>query len=325
MRLHPLLILATFIASFVQLHTADAQCECGYQDELGRIWQEALVLSSFANYTFNSTSDLRITENQLPNDSGINGVAAPYQIQNTKDNVMIQGRDLAIRVQSAVQKPYILGGEVTTMRNDILYGSFRSTLKTTSVLGTCAGFFHYGNRTNEVDIEILSVQAADRKVNFVQHEMILLPDNTPSPLSIQTPDVGVNPSADYNEYRFDWTPTSSDFFVNGNYILSLTANEPSKEGIVIWNHWSKGLQGWDQGPPLNDSYLLVRSFKLFFNTSDATGFNRRCNAARNSTNTTATARSVCSVAGITGDITSANSASGVENKKAQQNASDNSK
>ncbi|KAJ3337836.1 hypothetical protein HDU93_000455 [Gonapodya sp. JEL0774] len=143
-RLGPFLlsIVTLSVLSLLNNSLARADCECGYVDELGRVWQEALALSSFRNYTFNATSDLRITENQLPNDSGVAGVASPYQIQNTKSNVMILGTELAIRVQAAIQPPYILGGEVTTMRNDIKYGTFRSTLKTTANLGTCAGFFH---------------------------------------------------------------------------------------------------------------------------------------------------------------------------------------
>ncbi|KAJ3337835.1 hypothetical protein HDU93_000454 [Gonapodya sp. JEL0774] len=184
-----------------------------------------------------------------------------------------------------------------------------------------------GNRTNEVDIEILSVQAADQKVNFVQHEMVYIENTTiPSPLSLQTPDVGFNPSLDYNEYRFDWLPNATDFFTNGKYILSLSTNQPSKEGIVIWNHWSKGLQGWDQGPPTNDSFLLVQSFRLFFNSTNPSGYNRRCAKALSTNTTTATAtasasgastaqsnRSVCTVETITGDITNANSPAAMEN------------
>ncbi|KAJ3339694.1 hypothetical protein HDU93_007920 [Gonapodya sp. JEL0774] len=275
---------------------AHARCECGYIDDLGRLWTDAIVYPSFRNTTFNTAkSDLRITVNQLPNDSGVAGVPAPYQIQNDRDNVMISGDELWIRVKAGVLPGgvYVSGGEVVTMRTDILYGTFRSNIQITPNNGTCSGFFYYGDVNNEIDIEILSTQIPDQKVNFVQNIA-----------------VGVDPSADFNEYRIDWTPPASDFFVNSAKQTTLTANEPTLAGSVIFNHWSKGLAGWDQGPPTNDSYLRIRSFKFFFNTTDSTGFVRRCNASMNAKVPLATSR--CSTENIIGNVTVTTDAAGIE-------------
>jgi beta-glucanase (GH16 family) len=48
--------------------------------------------------------------------------------------------------------------EVVTARNDFLYGSFRVSMKTTAINGTCGAFFLYHNDSEEIDIEMLSKQ-----------------------------------------------------------------------------------------------------------------------------------------------------------------------
>lgn len=51
------------------------------------------------------------------------------------------GLQLLVRSGDAVKDNVVPVGEIKSVRDDIMYGSFRASMKVTDVNGTCAAFF----------------------------------------------------------------------------------------------------------------------------------------------------------------------------------------
>ncbi|WPH01929.1 glycoside hydrolase family 16 protein [Acrodontium crateriforme] len=196
-------------------------------------------------------------------------------IQGKKDGVPGEpGLQLWVRQQLIGDAPnqLIPMAELSSARSDMLYGSFRASMKTSAVNGTCAGFFFYRNNSQEIDMESLSKQQQPPNwpLNLVNQ----------SPLSVKNgfnaDDTGgkwlynltVSPSDDYHEYRFDWLPNRIDFYVDGRYLINFTESIPDSPGSLHLSHWSNGNPNWSGGPPAKDAVLMVEYVKAYFNSSD---------------------------------------------------------
>lgn len=131
--------------------------------------------------------------------------------------------------------------EIVSERNDILYGSFRIAMKTTSVSGTCGAFYYYKNDSQEIDLEILSAEQQTTPTNGWPVHLVVQ-NTTKAPA--QRKDVSSQllyhlpfaPDADYNEYRFDWLPDRIDYFVNSQFMWSITDSIPSTPGSIHISH-----------------------------------------------------------------------------------------
>jgi beta-glucanase (GH16 family) len=77
------------------------------------------------------------------------------------------------------------------------------------------------------------------------------------------------PDGDFHEYRFDWSPASVIFFVDGRLVYEMTENIPSDAGRFFINHWSNGDPLWSAGPPQTDTVMTISYMKAYFNSSDA--------------------------------------------------------
>jgi len=88
----------------------------------------------------------------------------------------------------------------------------------------------------------------------------------------ETTEVGSIPddaTTAYHEYRIDWIPGATFFYLDGKLQKKLTTNVPSTPGSWMWNNWFNGNPGWSGGPPLADSILHIRSITMAFNTTDS--------------------------------------------------------
>jgi hypothetical protein len=174
----------------------------------------------------------------------------------------------------------IRSAELVSERDDILYGSFRIAMKTTSIDGTCAAFFCYRNNSQEIDTEILSAQQHGA-VNFWPIHLVVQ-NTTPStdrPVdysgSVQevynlSSSLPGGTTGNYNEYRFDWLPDHISYYVNGQHAWTTTENVPSTAGRIHLSHWSNGNPLWSGGPPEHDAVLTVSYVKAYFNSTNST-------------------------------------------------------
>ncbi|KAK5162793.1 uncharacterized protein LTR77_011165 [Saxophila tyrrhenica] len=169
--------------------------------------------------------------------------------------------------------------EIVSERDDILYGSFRIAMKTSSVNGTCAAFYFYRNDSQELDVEVLSAEQVGGKGKGEGWPVHLVVQNTTVDLQGDEAVEGSKqmvwrlesaPSEDYNEYRFDWLPGRVEYYLNGGMVWSTGENVPSSAGRVHISHWSNGNPFWSHGPPLSDAVMTVSYVKAYFNSTNST-------------------------------------------------------
>lgn len=133
----------------------------------------------------------------------------------------------------------------------------------------------YFNDTQEIDIEFLSRE-------FIPSENIY-----PANLVIQSKEsraagfdasktgtfkrvyLTFDPTTDFHEYRFDYTPESVIFYADSQKLASMEGSSvPSVGGHLILQHWSNGNAKWSGGPPVQDAFVRVSYVKAYFNSSD---------------------------------------------------------
>jgi hypothetical protein len=209
-----------------------------------------------------------------------NVVANPLNNANSWSGSGIHGGDpgLQLWVNSTLtsgddNSQLVHCSEIVLQRGDLLYGSFRISMKTSSVNGTCGAFFFYRDDTSEIDMEFLSKQQLPNNNNSVN---LVIQSSENGGLGYTAPgspdfahiSLSRNPSEAYVEYRFDWLPGHVDFFADDTLIKSMTDNIPSGPGRLHISHWSNGNPGWSAGPPQTDAVLTVSYVKAYFNSSE---------------------------------------------------------
>ncbi|GAB7351581.1 hypothetical protein MBLNU459_g2203t1 [Dothideomycetes sp. NU459] len=156
----------------------------------------------------------------------------------------------------------ISSAQLVTVYSDILYGSVRTVAKVSSVAGTTHGFTFYANDTQEIDFAFLTTD--DTKVHFTNEQV--------SSTSPSTSYVGTAPSdasTAFHEYRVDWIPGKTMFYIDSVLVQTITGNVPTTPGFWLWNNWSNG-NLWAQGPPLKDNVLQIQTINAYFNRTGIT-------------------------------------------------------
>lgn len=179
---------------------------------------------------------------------------------------------LQLWVRHDLENGLIPVAEISSPRDDMLYGSFRAAIKFSGMNGTCGAFFWYHNDTQEIDIEFLSKQ----------HTVLDLTVHTPEPAedddSSDSGESSIRPNSthyfsvinfpdEYHEYRFDWLPDRVDYYINGDHVKTFTGEVPNTPGHLMLGHWSNGNPDWSAGPPLQDAVMTVGYVKAYFNVT----------------------------------------------------------
>ena len=280
--------------------SATASCECGYLLNITTATStsiaDPILFTNILETDFLHLSSVEATQDWLPQNYAVDSALArgPYGKNATLGNVIPNplqsaydwagegmagagdgGLQLYVRAGATAPINSLIGmSEVVTNRSDILYGSFRAGIKTTSINGTCAAFFFYRNDTQEIDVEILSTQQqhpSHHIANLVLQSTSSLragfnAAGTPGFLPYNLP---FDPTSAFHEYRYDWTPTAVSFYADGALLDTMTdaADVPSSAGSIHLSHWSNGDPAWSGGPPASDAVLTISYFKAYFNTS----------------------------------------------------------
>ncbi|KAF8322640.1 concanavalin A-like lectin/glucanase [Clavulina sp. PMI_390] len=254
-----------------------ASCACGYKDEAGRIWREA-ILADFTSDYAGALSNFWPASEAATVHSG-----TTYAMEYSPSNIVQYNDGLGL-VTRAYTGGTISSAEIDTYRSDILYGTFRMRAVIPTVPGVCFGFFSYhqnsdGSNVQETDIEFLSSDA-----NY--YDTIHYTNQPGNVNGVTDPNAAkvVTVSQDltaFHNHRFDWMPTSSTFFVDGVQTSQITKNVPAVGSTLIANVWSDGGSGWTKGPPTQDAYATIYHINLYFNstTLSESTFNSQCVAA----------------------------------------------
>lgn len=232
-----------------------ASCECGFIDESGRTWMDALVLPLDKIAQLATNNDLFIPDYVHQKGHG------NYSYKIEASNIVQDNSGLTLKVQPPVNG-VISSSEVATRRKDFQYGTFRSVINFPSELGSCVGFFHYFNDTEEIDVEYIG-----------QNQDILYVSSKQTNKQDFSGDIGSANLVFKNlpnvarEYRFDWMPEKTEFFVDGKKVSTLKET-PSSAGRIIMMNWSSGDKDWT-GTPTSVISAKFQKFNMFFNSSNA--------------------------------------------------------
>ncbi|KAF8149497.1 concanavalin A-like lectin/glucanase domain-containing protein [Crassisporium funariophilum] len=190
-------------------------------------------------------------------------IGTPYPREFLPANVLFGEGTLDMKVNAFFGTGSIGSAEFATLEH-FQYGSVRTVQKSSSVPGVVEGNFFYASDNQETDIEILTStidtdSACVPKGVWVSNQAL-----TPgTPASQETIPFAFDPRADFHEYRIDWLPGSTTFFIDGVQISQKTTNVPTAVGPWIWNAWSNGDPCWSNGPPAADSITQIRSIEIY--------------------------------------------------------------
>jgi hypothetical protein len=180
---------------------------------------------------------------------------------HSASNVWVQDGVLVMKVNGGTTPgAQTTGAEIATTKTDFLYGSYRALAKTAAEPGTVSSpIFYYLSDTSEIDVEILSVENPKKLVNFTIHE------NNKGANTYKLYAAGFDPSADFHEYRFDWSPQGVTYFIDGKPTgVTLTGNTPYRPGRIMVNHWTLSDPGWGGGPPVHDAFMYIKHFEFYY-------------------------------------------------------------
>ena len=138
---------------------------------------------------------------------------------------------MQLKVPGGQTAPTIKGAEVYTLEENILYGSVRTVMQVSTVAGTVSSPFFYKTDNQEADIEVLT-GGAEQGVHYTNQRANSAADQTTKSLPL-TPDL----TTGFHEYRLDWLPGQTDFYLDGVLQASFTENVPTEAGKWLWNNW----------------------------------------------------------------------------------------
>lgn len=124
--------------------------------------------------------------------------------------------------------------QISTSWSDIDYGSVRTLAKGTTSAGAiyCTFFYRYDTvgpgYYNETDIELRTWNTT-----------MMYGSNQAANGTSYTTNITLDASFDgaFHEYRIDWTPGLTQFYVDGQYKFSNKVSVPTREGSWKWNAW----------------------------------------------------------------------------------------
>ena len=126
------------------------------------------------------------------------------------------------------------------------------------------GFFSYKNDNQESDIEILTGDLS--LVHYTNQACTVGQKSTHT-----VGNLPVNATTTMHEYRLDWLPGKTVYYLDGIKQAELESNVPSTASSWIWNNWSNGDDGWSAGPPQQDNVLKIAKIEMWYNRTGSRG------------------------------------------------------
>ncbi|KAI2626932.1 glycoside hydrolase family 16 protein [Hypomontagnella submonticulosa] len=148
------------------------------------------------------------------------------------------------------------------------YLSLRMYARTRGSAGAVAAMFTYrGGATDadvqEADMEILTKEPANA-VHYTNQPSQVGGEARPN----ATVEVGVPGSwSDWRVHRYDWTPGSSDWYVDGEKVASIQFQAPRDPATLIFNTWSDGGSWSGVMASGNSATMQVQWIELIYNNT----------------------------------------------------------
>lgn len=129
--------------------------------------------------------------------------------------------------------------------------------------------FFYGDDSQETDIEWISDINSGSNNGYRWLWFTNQDSNGDRKLTSKAVNPPANPTTTEHEYRIDWTPGLTVFFVDGVEIWRTTSDTPNIPGPWMWNNWTNGNKGWSVGPPLKESIFKIKKIDMYYNTASS--------------------------------------------------------
>ncbi|KAH6865314.1 concanavalin A-like lectin/glucanase domain-containing protein [Alternaria rosae] len=160
-----------------------------------------------------------------------------------------------------------VAAELDFAEYNVTYASIRMSARINGASGAVAAFFTYHDDTNESDIEIPTGGKAD-EVHY-SNQPTADPD-TEDPIDGATFNVSMEahkPTSDWNNYRLDWVPGKSAWYMNGAQSADTEVNVPDTESMIILSLWSNGGTFSGRMGTGQEAWFDIQWVELLFNTS----------------------------------------------------------
>ena len=157
--------------------------------------------------------------------------STPFTQLYTTGNIAVQDGTMQLKVPGGQTASPILGAEVYTVEENIRYGSVRTMMQVSTVPGTVSSPFFYKNDNQEADIEVLT-GGKFKGVHYTNQRA----SSTAAPTTQSLP-LNADLTTGFHEYRLDWLPDRTDFYLDGVLQASFTENVPTDAGKWLWNNW----------------------------------------------------------------------------------------
>jgi hypothetical protein len=275
--------------SAVTAATDAAACPCGFYDAVTKnVFTESTII--YFNETDHIPNDALVVQSfEHRYDNGWNTLyrkgASPSNVDIVYDTTAQGVQSLALYCDPSTPDHLVQGASLRTARQDIFYGSFRTTMRSPrerfpgSVLSMTLDY----NLSESWSVNLMNTDHHE----YAWVSMLAkgaFPNLWFGVNYTTLEDEGMSPWY-YTEYRVDWTPESIKYYIGGRIQQSntkeLNGTLPSTPSALQWQHWSTGDAYASQGPPIERGEANVKTMRLFFNSSTMTTdqhqeFDTRC-------------------------------------------------
>lgn len=264
-----------------------ADCTCGYYDGSTKdLFTESIIVYFNETRTI-PNSTFAAEQFRHPYERAWN---AQFRQGASKSNLQFENDSLQFYINPTTQDHLVDGAGLKSVRQDILYGSFRSFLMSPQAWagGSALSMMVQYNDTETVNIDLMNTnKPSDAWVSTIMGEEF--PDRS---LGMNYTDLANKTANPWNftEYRMDWTKKGINFYVAGNLTRAVPKkkagkNLPSTPSQFYLRHWSTGNFFSTQGPPIVRNPAAVGWVRVFFNSSsttteDAKNFDSRCHVSQ---------------------------------------------
>ncbi|KAL2852068.1 concanavalin A-like lectin/glucanase domain-containing protein [Aspergillus pseudoustus] len=250
-------------------HDFRSRNRCGLASEPANITTEDESISA-------SVQPGYLTSDTFVNDFGIQtwgtevSKDSPIRKLNSNGNVYIQ-RDADSSSAYLVLRAYrtdafISSAEIESKLHNIFHASIRIRARVRGDPGTCAGIFTYHDDENESDIEILTRDPTDH-VRYTNQPGLDEDGNEIPGASVEAVMGGGAVWTAWNDYRLDWTPGLSSWYLNGELAHTKTYGVPTEPSTFILNMWGDG-GVWTGDMEIGAAaYLDIEWVEVLYNTA----------------------------------------------------------
>ncbi|KAI0548008.1 concanavalin A-like lectin/glucanase domain-containing protein [Xylaria curta] len=191
--------------------------------------------------------------------------------QNSLNNVFIapaqdgeQGSS-HLTLRTVRQSDYQSTAEVESATADYQYLTMRMLARSRGSSGAVTALFTYTANPDvqEADIEFRT-QTALNQVQYTNQPGTVNGEEQPEATRVVSLS---GPWTEWQEHRYDWTPGSSDWYVDGKKVASIQFQTPTAPLSVIMNVWSDGGVWSGVMAPGGEAEMQVQWLDLTFNST----------------------------------------------------------